>query len=82
LTAILEYEALMPKRKDHEAQYRRTLQDRPWEKCDCGICQEVGVEVIIFRGSERNKRRGFHNLAVFRDRMDRLELPETGKKSK
>jgi hypothetical protein len=76
LAAILEYEALMPKRKDHEAQYRRTLQDRPWENCDCGICNEVGVEVIIFRGSERNKRRGFHNLAVFRDRMDRLELPK------
>ena len=76
LAAILEYEALMPKRKDHEVQYRRTLQDRPWENCDCGICNEVGVEVIIFRGSERNKRRGFHNLAVFRDRMDRLELPK------
>jgi hypothetical protein len=41
----------------------------------------VGVEVIIFRGSERNKRRGFHNLAVFRDRMDSLEMAATkGKK--
>jgi hypothetical protein len=27
--------------------------------------------VIIFRGSERNKRRGFHNLHVFRQRLDR-----------
>lgn len=82
LSAILEYEALMPNRKDNEAQYRRTLKDRPWDNCNCGICNEVGVEVIIFRGSERNKRRGFHNLAVFRDRMDRLEMPTKGKKIK
>jgi hypothetical protein len=82
LSAILEYEALMPNRKDNEAQYRRTLKDRPWDNCNCGICNEVGVEVIIFRGSERNKRRGFHNLAVFRERMDRLEMPSKGKKIK
>jgi hypothetical protein len=25
----------------------------------------------MFRGSERNKRRGFHNLYVFRQRLDR-----------
>ena len=25
----------------------------------------AGVEVVLFRGSERNKRRGFHNLWVF-----------------
>lgn len=81
LEAILEYESLLPNRRDRTVDYRRTLTDRPWEKCSCGICDDVGVEVIIFRGSERNKRRGFHNLAVFRDRMDRLELPNTRKKS-
>ena len=26
---------------------------------------EAGIEVVIFRGTERNKRRGFHNLFVF-----------------
>jgi len=41
---------------------RRTLTDRPWQSCNCPICSEIGVEVIIFRGSNRNKRRGFHNL--------------------
>ncbi len=75
--AILDYEALMPSKRDRRADYTRTLKARPWDACNCGICNKVGVEVIIFRGSERNKRRGFHNLAVFRDRMDSLEMAAT-----
>lgn len=43
----------------------RTLRDRPWKACRCAVCQAVGVEVIIFRSSNRNKRRGFHNLGVY-----------------
>ncbi|MGQ1613612.1 tRNA-guanine transglycosylase DpdA [Acinetobacter baumannii] len=42
-----------------------TLQDKPWQTCQCSICQSCGVEVIIFRGSNRNKRRGFHNLSIY-----------------
>ena len=80
LEAILDYESLLPNRRGRVDAYRRTLIERPWEKCSCGICDDVGVEVIIFRGSERNKRRGFHNLAVFRDRIDRLKLPNTRRK--
>jgi len=45
--------------------YSKTLEDRPWKKCPCRVCKEAGVEVIIFRGSSRNKRRGFHNLWWF-----------------
>ena len=44
---------------------RRTLEDRPWKRCACDVCQSIGVEVIIFRASNRNKRRGFHNLSVY-----------------
>lgn len=44
---------------------QRTLEARPWRRCDCAICKDVGVEVIIFRSSNRNKRRGFHNLGVY-----------------
>jgi hypothetical protein len=80
LESVLAYESLMPNRKDHSVAYARTLKDRPWEKCECGICNNVGVEVIIFRGSERNKRRGFHNLAVFRQRMNKLEIPRVESK--
>ncbi len=45
--------------------YERTLADRPWESCDCRVCREGGVEALIFRSSNRNKRRGMHNLHVF-----------------
>ena len=45
--------------------YARTLGDRPWEACPCRVCREIGVEVLIFRSSNRNKRRGMHNLQIF-----------------
>lgn len=44
---------------------RRTLESEPWKRCDCAVCRGIGVEVIIFRSSNRNKRRGFHNLGVY-----------------
>lgn len=59
---------------------RRTLQDRPWENCPCEICQAASIEVMIFRSSNRNKRRGFHNLGVFFQHIRRL-LPHIDKES-
>ena len=52
--------------------YRTTLADKPWRKCDCRICRDVGIEVMIFRASNRNKRRGIHNLAAFKTVVDAL----------
>ncbi len=43
----------------------RTLKDQPWKDCDCNVCESASVEAIIFRSSNRNKRRGFHNLGVY-----------------
>ena len=43
----------------------KTLDDEPWEKCDCPICNEIGIHVCIFRRCERNMRRGFHNVYQF-----------------
>lgn len=63
------YNELLGTRSRRE-EYGQTLADRPWESCDCGICAEAGINVAIFRGAERNKRRGFHNLHVFRQRLD------------
>jgi queuine/archaeosine tRNA-ribosyltransferase len=51
------------------ANYRRTLDARPWEQCGCPVCSSASVEVIIFRGSNRNKRRGIHNVSVFRQHL-------------
>ena len=45
--------------------YLKTLGDRPWEGCRCRVCRDAGVEALIFRSSNRNKRRGIHNLHVF-----------------
>jgi hypothetical protein len=50
----------------------RTLKDRPWKRCPCEICRQASVEVVIFRSSNRNKRRGFHNLGVFFEHVQRL----------
>lgn len=41
---------------------RSTLENRPWEKCPCAVCTALGIQVVIFRGANRNRRRGFHNL--------------------
>lgn len=47
--------------------YRRTLAARPWKKCGCNVCRGIGVDTLIFRGLNRNKRRGAHNtLQLFR----------------
>ena len=66
LACVLEYEnLLMNHRNESYFQYKRTLEDKPWKKCHCAICKVLGIEVMIYRGSERNKRRGFHNLHDF-----------------
>ena len=68
------YEQIWDGKKDRSELYRQTLEDRPWQSCRCGICDSVGIEVVIFRGAERNKRRGFHNLKVFRETLDKKLL--------
>ena len=50
-----------------------TLKKQPWKYCKCKICQQAGVEVIIFRGNNRNRRRGMHNLSVYGDRIRELK---------
>lgn len=64
LDALAAYDCFLGE-PDRQAVYWQTLKDRPWRSCACGICQAVGIQVVIFRGTERNKRRGFHNLFVF-----------------
>jgi hypothetical protein len=72
LDALCAYEEFCdPERKDRREAYLETLEDRPWRSCKCGICEHAGIDVAMFRGSERNKRRGFHNLHVFRERIRR-----------
>lgn len=63
--------------RNTRARIQRTLEDRPWKDCDCAICRDVGIEVIIFRGSNRNKRRGFHNLGVYHSHVQRTLANQT-----
>jgi hypothetical protein len=73
LEVVMAYDDLMGgNRNGHEKLIQNTLEDRPWEKCQCKICKECGVEVIIFRGNNRNRRRGFHNTKIFYDQFCRL----------
>ena len=72
VAALRSYEKIYDtKGRDRSTAYRRTLEAAPWKSCKCGICQDAGIEVMIFRGAERNKRRGFHNLSVFKRRLNR-----------
>ncbi|MCT8862410.1 tRNA-guanine transglycosylase DpdA [Shewanella xiamenensis] len=67
LSALVDYEILhsgVDKADKVRNEYWRTLNERPWDDCDCDVCKQIGIEVIIFRGAERNRRRGFHNIQV------------------
>ncbi len=83
LNAVMEYHQFLVRGEsgstaDHDKvldktreQVRRTIEEVPWKRCQCDICRSIGVEVIIFRSSNRNKRRGFHNLGVYHKHVQR-----------
>jgi hypothetical protein len=69
VSCLRAYELVFNGETDHTQVYRRALEDKPWKKCGCEICKRIGIHVIIFRGAERNRRRGFHNLYVFNQQL-------------
>ena len=74
LAALGEYEIISKSKKTYLEAYRRTLEHAPWKRCACGLCGSHGIEMVIFRGTERNKRRGFHNLSVLASKMASLPV--------
>jgi queuine/archaeosine tRNA-ribosyltransferase len=64
LQLLMEYQELCGASRNYASDYEELLRDRPWKDCPCTICQQLGIHVVIFRGAERNRRRGFHNLYV------------------
>ena len=81
IKAVLPYSKLIEdqedktdskKRIDPEVFYLEMLKEKPWNSCDCLVCQELGIEVAIFRNNDRNRRRGFHNTYVFNKRFKAL----------
>jgi hypothetical protein len=66
IDTLEEYDRLItPDRLPHRHLLKRTLEAQPWRQCPCDICRRDGIEVVIFRGNNRNRRRGFHNTYVF-----------------
>jgi hypothetical protein len=66
---LVEYEGLYEDRRTFGDIYRETLEARPWDRCSCEVCRALGIHVMLFRGAERNRRRGFHNLFVFYNKL-------------
>jgi hypothetical protein len=78
LQTMAEYDHLItPDRPDTAGLFRHTLEAKPWKKCPCSICKKDGIEVIIFRGNNRNRRRGFHNTWVFYQQLQRVLAGES-----
>lgn len=73
LEAVLAYDGLVDrnekKERDLAQAYKETLLARPWESCDCPVCSKLGIDVVIFRGSNRNKRRGIHNTLLLFEKV-------------
>ena len=67
LDAVIEYDACLTRSDDAlslRPAYEKTLRDKPWRDCDCPFCKQAGIHVLIFRGANRNKRRGAHNTLM------------------
>jgi hypothetical protein len=67
---LVEYNSTCGLGDSYLSDYRSALETRPWDDCRCDVCRAIGINVVIFRGAERNRRRGFHNLYVFRRRFE------------
>jgi hypothetical protein len=78
LRALADFDRLLASRLDGQRarqrfeRYRQTLRDKPWQSCSCTVCRNLGVEIILFRGNNRNRRRGFHNLWLVQQRLASL----------
>lgn len=73
LDRLAEYQVICGSKKSYIGAYEETLTAAPWTHCACKICRDHGVEIAIFRGTERNKRRGFHNMSVLATKMAQLK---------
>lgn len=73
LTELDTYESICQVKKRNLIEYERTLTAAPWSVCGCSLCRHLGIEIAIFRGTERNKRRGFHNMSVLASKMKKLK---------
>src|SRR5262249_51931657 len=69
LEVVHEYGVMCGDERAASRGYEEVLHDRPWRHCGCEICRSLSINVVVFRGAERNRRRGFHNVYVFSKRL-------------
>jgi hypothetical protein len=72
MNAVNNYGPLLERRGEDNhflEKHNEVLTHRPWEKCRCSVCREMGIDVVVFRGTGRNKRRGFHNTWVLYNKI-------------
>ena len=65
LSSVMPYDEITGGNGKLEESYRRTLLDKPWQSCPCRICKDTGIDIVIFRRNNRNRRRGFHNTWMY-----------------
>jgi queuine/archaeosine tRNA-ribosyltransferase len=75
LDSVMAYERVLGGSGNLTKEYTRILSDRPWKSCQCKLCKDVGIDIVVFRRNNRNRRRGFHNTWVFFNKFK--ELTET-----
>jgi hypothetical protein len=66
---LMEYQSLFGNLRNYAVEYEEVLRDQPWKQCGCQVCKGIGINVVVFRGAERNRRRGFHNVYVTYERL-------------
>ena len=68
LENVNKYSTLLQRKKTYNhfsERHQELLNERPWKKCKCKVCKDAGINIVVFRGANRNRRRGFHNTWVF-----------------
>lgn len=68
LDSVDEYGPLLQRKGEgnhFKDEHEKLMTDQPWKKCKCPICKDLRIQVVVFRGANRNRRRGFHNTWVF-----------------
>ncbi|MEN6625403.1 MAG: tRNA-guanine transglycosylase DpdA [Candidatus Sumerlaeia bacterium] len=75
LNAVIDYDENLTRSSEAQSlreAYEHTLRKRPWLTCDCPFCKNAGIHVLIFRGANRNKRRGAHNTLMLYQSVSRV----------
>jgi queuine/archaeosine tRNA-ribosyltransferase len=81
MKSLIAYEDEFGGEKRYYPLFQETLSERPWEKCPCVICKAIGIEVILLRGNNRNRRRGFHNTYAFFEQFKEMRNGLASKKA-